>query len=469
MLSIVIPTYNEGSLLTRTLESVLSQPEAAEAEIVIADDGSTDGSVVAAVKRWPQIRHASHPKPYGTSAGKALGADTARGDVLLFLDAHTCPAPGAIATLTAAAKSYGVATPAVDGLDVETWRPNRKRSAGMYVDLQGNWHCLWINRDHLPQLAVECWRSYAIPGQSFAIRRDVYDAIGGWDRGLLAWGSDASLSLRLWCLGYNVVHVPSARVAHRFASGFSTYRPHWWEIFANRNRILRSLGTPEEIETYSRRMRDNQAAYRKALEYTDQHDHTIQRLHGRCVRSLTEYADTVYGTGHDWLQIEGWLSLAEGQELQRLAAGKRVLEIGSYRGRSTVCLATVAEHVTAVDPHDAATLPAKYRDRPSEPDLRANLAKQGLTDRVQVIVAAIQDVASTIPDRSIDLVYIDGDHSATACARDLQIAQRVLVPGGAIAVHDYTIRTGVRVAVDQCNLPLRRVGSLAILHPPTPI
>jgi hypothetical protein len=50
--------------------------------------------------------------------------------------------------------------------------------------------------------------------------------------------------------------------------------------------------------------------------------------------------------------IPGWLHHAEGKALAEMARGKRVLEVGSYCGLSTVCMARTAKHVVSVDPHD---------------------------------------------------------------------------------------------------------------------
>jgi len=54
-----------------------------------------------------------------------------------------------------------------------------------------------------------------------AMRRDVFEAVGGFDDGLLGWGADDSeISLRLWLLGYECLVVPDADVAHLFRSHF---------------------------------------------------------------------------------------------------------------------------------------------------------------------------------------------------------------------------------------------------------
>jgi len=56
-----------------------------------------------------------------------------------------------------------------------------------------------------------------LPGGFFAIRRELFTAIEGFDGGMLMYGmEDAELSLRLWTLGYQCVVVPEVLVAHRF-------------------------------------------------------------------------------------------------------------------------------------------------------------------------------------------------------------------------------------------------------------
>lgn len=171
----------------------------------------------------------------------------------------------------------------------------------------------------------------------------------------------------------------------------------------------------------------------------------------------------------DWREIDGWLSEQEGAELQRLAAGRIVLEIGSFRGRSTVCLAQVATQVVAVDPHTALTFGGKWRGQDSLATCRANLAAAGVADRVIVVPAAIEIVAPRLRPQ-YGLVFIDGDHSEEACFRDLEIAAQLILSPAAIAVHDYGAAerhlAGVRLAVDRWRggRAMRRVKSLAIFE-----
>lgn len=126
--------------------------------------------------------------------------------------------------------------------------------------------------------------------------------------------------------------------------------------------------------------------------------------------------------------VEGWLSPAEGAALADLAIGKRVLEIGSFCGRSTICLAQTARSVVSYDPHDA-------RDTLLEPrytftEFRANLIRYGVAGKVLS--------AATFPEQGpFEFIFIDGAHDADAVRADVNRAKSILAPGGLLAFHDY--------------------------------
>jgi glycosyltransferase involved in cell wall biosynthesis len=118
--SIVIAAHNEGPALVSIIESCVETISGTDYEIVVADDASSDGSADAAEQRFPLARVIRHDRRRGASAAKALGARHARGDVLVFLDAHTRPEPGAIARLARAVDQLderAIVTPAIATLD----------------------------------------------------------------------------------------------------------------------------------------------------------------------------------------------------------------------------------------------------------------------------------------------------------------------------------------------------------------
>ena len=80
---------------------------------------------------------------------------------------------------------------------------------------------------------------------------------------------------------------------------------------------------------------------------------------------------------------------------------------------------------------------------------RNNLIRLGHTGTVEIIQEDSQQAATRFPDGSIDLVFVDGDHSYEAVKRDLQAWLPKVTKGGILSGHDFTTRMGVYRAVDE--------------------
>jgi predicted O-methyltransferase YrrM len=176
--------------------------------------------------------------------------------------------------------------------------------------------------------------------------------------------------------------------------------------------------------------------------------------------------------------VDGWLRPAEGAALAELARGKRVLEVGSYCGLSTICLARTAAHVVSVDTHDGRGTPGPRRDTLAE--LRANLERHGVADKVSVRVGRLYRADPKTAGR-FDLIFIDGAHDADSVAHDVACGLDRLAPGGLLAFHDYGATAGpgdgrepaVTAAVDAlvaAGGELRSItDSLAVVKPPASV
>ena len=90
MVSVVIPVKDGGDDLRRCLDGIRRQELDAEVEIVVVDSGSTDGSVEAARDRGARV-HEIPPQEFNHGATRNLGADLARGDVLVFVSQDAEP------------------------------------------------------------------------------------------------------------------------------------------------------------------------------------------------------------------------------------------------------------------------------------------------------------------------------------------------------------------------------------------
>jgi predicted O-methyltransferase YrrM len=155
--------------------------------------------------------------------------------------------------------------------------------------------------------------------------------------------------------------------------------------------------------------------------------------------------------------VDGWLTPDEGQALMNLAHGAVVLELGAYRGRSTIALASVAKRVVSVDWHrgDPAVGNSDTLGR-----FMANVEAAGVRGKVVPVVGRIEDVGPILGSRTFHLVFIDDDHEATV-RLSTELAVRVVRPGGWIAWHDWNYRQVQEAAAACCLTPVGFRGVLA--------
>ena len=141
----------------------------------------------------------------------------------------------------------------------------------------------------------------------------------------------------------------------------------------------------------------------------------------------------------------------------------RILEIGVFKGEfADTLLATGPELLILCDPWDSRSVSGDADgNNVIEADLPAEferlLKKHDGDRRVAFLRGRSPQALTGIPPKSLDVVYIDGDHSFLGCRSDLYEALRLVRPGGWICGHDYEMNPkktaarydfGVKRAVD---------------------
>jgi predicted O-methyltransferase YrrM len=165
--------------------------------------------------------------------------------------------------------------------------------------------------------------------------------------------------------------------------------------------------------------------------------------------------------------IPGWLTEEEGEalyELARACTGKGVIvEIGSWKGKSTVCLGLGSREgasvpVYAVDPH------ADYRFG----DFKNNVERAGIVELVRPVASLSQAAAGGF-EEPIEFLFVDGSHEYDLVLEDFEKWVPKVVDGGWVAFHDTTWTRGPRKVVGQAIYRSRRfkdvrfvVGSLTV-------
>ena len=159
------------------------------------------------------------------------------------------------------------------------------------------------------------------------------------------------------------------------------------------------------------------------------------------------------------VDVEGWLSDDQIQALHEAAracpAGGRIVEIGSFRGRSTIVLASSAPadvEIVAIDPHagnDRGPQEIEGFAAEAETDnavFTRNLAEAGVADRVRHVRAFSDDAHGEVAD-PIDVLFIDGAHRFGPARADIRDWGRRVAPGGRMLIHDSFSSIGVTLAI----------------------
>lgn len=166
--------------------------------------------------------------------------------------------------------------------------------------------------------------------------------------------------------------------------------------------------------------------------------------------------------------VEGWMSPDQARRLYDAAArtgtGQRIVEIGSFRGRSTIVLASAAPagvSVVAIDPHAGNDRgPQEIEGFADEAAgdhevFNANLVAAGVAERVTHL-RMFSDAAHGEVAGSIEVLYIDGAHRYAPARTDIRDWGARVSDGGTMLIHDSFSSLGVTLAIMRELVPGRR-------------
>jgi predicted O-methyltransferase YrrM len=157
--------------------------------------------------------------------------------------------------------------------------------------------------------------------------------------------------------------------------------------------------------------------------------------------------------------LEGWMTPAQGARLfaaaKRCPLPGRIVEIGSFRGKSTVVLASAAKpgcEIFAIDPHAGNDRgPGEIEGFADQANVDhecflANLRAGGVESQVTHI-REFSDAAHPQISGSIDVLYVDGAHRYGPARADLRDWGARVTPQGTMLIHDSFSSVGVTLAI----------------------
>ncbi|XP_054262895.1 N-acetylgalactosaminyltransferase 7 isoform X1 [Macrosteles quadrilineatus] len=232
--SVIIVFHNEGwSTLMRTVHSVINRtpPQFLE-EVLLVDDYSNKAHLKDQLQDYIEqfngkVRLIRNKEREGLIRTRSRGAKEARGEIILFLDAHCEVGYNWLPPLVAPIyKDRTVMTvPVIDGIDHSHFEYHAVYQDGHHFRGIFEWGMLY-KENELPQKEAdtreynsEPYKSPTHAGGLFAIDRAYFLEIGAYDPGLLVWGGENfELSFKIWQCGGSILWVPCSRVGHVYRS-----------------------------------------------------------------------------------------------------------------------------------------------------------------------------------------------------------------------------------------------------------
>jgi len=254
--SIIIASDHRGQALARTAESCLQEAPSLGCEVIAAVDAPSDEWIRQVEWQFPEARFIRHEKNGGSSASRALGAEHANGDVLIFVQAGSQLERNALERLIRGAEHVdgtAIVTPCVRPLALNGG--NQKPTEVLHGQLPDLLTLSWrpVARGELRRTRAYEFELYDSPapiGMPVAMSRDLHDAVLGFSACVGDNGCDyLHLGLKAWLLGFRIVHDPEAVVAQPRVPLASTPKS-LAERVADQIRIARINFCPEVWEAW---------------------------------------------------------------------------------------------------------------------------------------------------------------------------------------------------------------------------
>ncbi|MCX8067579.1 MAG: glycosyltransferase family 2 protein [Anaerolineae bacterium] len=222
-LSVLIVNWNVRDLLRRCLRSVLVNSPSCQLEIIVVDNGSTDGSVEMVRTEFPQVLLIANPDNRGFPAANNQGLAVARGRYVLLLNPDTEVVGNALETMIAFADAHpdvGVVGPQLLNPD-GTIQSSRRRFPTLATAIfESTWLQPYAPRRLLTRYYVldrpdgEIQDVDWVTGAALMARREAIEQVGPLDEGFFMYSEELDWCRRFRDAGWRVVYLPTAQVVH---------------------------------------------------------------------------------------------------------------------------------------------------------------------------------------------------------------------------------------------------------------
>lgn len=251
VLSVIIVSWNTRALVLQCIRHIRERQGALPVEIILADNGSVDGTVAAVRESYPDVVVIANGENLGFPRPNNQGLRVARGKYVLFLNSDTIVGPGTLEACVAELDRHPTVAMVTCRLVYPDGRVQYEAGRRRYMLRHLLWEAFYLHVlfphsrvfahqvmgdwDHLDTRDVD-----AISGAFMMVRRHVAEQVGGLPEDLFMYHEDLSFCLRVRKLGLRIRYLGSVETLH-LAGGTSTkYRERWYLLEGEvRTRLVR--------------------------------------------------------------------------------------------------------------------------------------------------------------------------------------------------------------------------------------
>lgn len=222
-LSVLIVSYNTRAITLDCLQALEKALDGIDAEIVVVDNASSDGSAEAVREKFPRVHLIANKKNTGFGAANNQAMAVARGEYYLLLNSDAFPEPEAIRALLdfmRANPQAGLSGPRTHNADGSLQLSCFRLPSPGYAWLENFWLADGYRRwAHDTVRRVEF-----VIGACMLVRREVYEQVGGFDERFFMYSEETDWQRRIHDAGWEIVFVPQARITHLGGASGATNR-----------------------------------------------------------------------------------------------------------------------------------------------------------------------------------------------------------------------------------------------------
>lgn len=245
-LSIIILCWNDMKVIDDCLRSILSGTSSTDFEIIVSDNGSSDGSAMFIREKFPQVNVIENCANLRFSKGNNVGIAASKGEYVLILNPDTIIHEGSLDRWIEFADRH----PEAGGFGCRVLNPDGsyQRSARPFPTVLRGWLAalglgpLGYLSEHFISDEYAGWKGDTErlidwhSGCCLMVRADLLKRLGGFDDQFQYYYEDVDLCHRIWDAGQRILFTPTVTIAHLGGQSTSQRFPIAFELDKYRNR-----------------------------------------------------------------------------------------------------------------------------------------------------------------------------------------------------------------------------------------